>query len=95
MAAYAVAEIEITDPAAYEGYRPLAAAAVEKYGGRFLVRGGRTETVEGGWAPKRIVILEFPSMEKLRAFYDSPEYRKALAIRLKASSGRLIFVEGA
>jgi uncharacterized protein (DUF1330 family) len=50
MAAYAVAEIEITDPAAYEGYRPLAAAAVEKYGGRFLVRGGRTETVEGGWA---------------------------------------------
>ena len=95
MAAYAVAEIDITDPAAYEGYRPLAAAAVEKYGGRFLVRGGRTETVEGGWAPKRIVILEFPSMEKLRAFYGSPEYQKALAIRLKASTGRLIFVEGA
>ena len=95
MAAYVVAEIEVTDPATYEGYRPLAGAAVEKYGGKFLVRGGKTEAVEGGWAPKRFVILEFPSMERVKAFYNSPEYQKALAVRLKASTGRLIFVEGA
>jgi uncharacterized protein (DUF1330 family) len=95
MAAYIVADIEITDAAAYEGYRQLAGAAVEKYGGRFLVRGGKTEAAEGGWAPKRLVILEFPSMEKLKTFYNSPEYQKALAIRLKASRGKLIFVEGA
>jgi len=94
MAAYIIADIEITDPAAYEGYRPLAGAAVEKYGGRFLARGGKVESAEGGWAPKRVVILEFPSMEKLKTFYNSPEYQKALAIRLKASKGRLVFVEG-
>jgi uncharacterized protein (DUF1330 family) len=94
MAAYIIADIDITDPAAYEGYRPLAGAAVEKYGGRFLARGGKVEPAEGGWVPKRLVILEFPSMEKLKAFYTSPEYRKAIAIRQKASKGRLIFVEG-
>lgn len=94
MAAYLIADIEVTDPATYEGYRPLAGAAVEKYGGRFLARGGKVEPAEGGWAPKRLVILEFPSMEKLKAFYHSPEYQKALAIRQKASKGRLVFVEG-
>ena len=94
MAAYIVADIEITDPAAYETYRPLAGAAVEKHGGRFLARGGSATPAEGGWAPKRLVILEFPSMEKLKTFYNSPEYQKALAIRQKASKGRLIFVEG-
>jgi uncharacterized protein (DUF1330 family) len=95
MAAYIIADIEITDPRTYEGYRPMAGAAVEKYGGRFLARGGKVEPAEGGWAPKRLVILKFPSMEKLKTFYNSPEYQKALAIRLKASNGKVIFVEGA
>ena len=94
MAAYIVADIEITDPAAYEGYRPLAGAAVEKYGGKFLARGGKVEPAEGGWAPKRFVILEFPSMAALRRFYDSPEYTKAKAIRQKASKSKMLFVEG-
>ena len=94
MAAYIVADIDITDPAAYEGYKPLASAAIEKYGAKILVRGGKVEPAEGGWEPKRLVILEFPSMDKLKAFYTSPEYRKAIAIRQKASKGRLIFVEG-
>jgi uncharacterized protein (DUF1330 family) len=94
MAAYLIADVEITDPAAYEGYRPLAGAAVEKYGGKFLARGGSATPAEGGWAPKRLVIVEFPSMEKLKAFYNSPEYAKARAIRQKASKSRLIFVEG-
>lgn len=95
MAAYIVADIEITDPAAYEGYKPLASAALEKYGARILVRGGAVEPKEGGWAPGRFVVLEFPSMADVRRFYDSPEYTKARAIRQKASRSKLIFVEGA
>jgi uncharacterized protein (DUF1330 family) len=94
MAAYIIADIEITDPKTYEIYRPLAGAAVEKYGGKFLTRGGKVEPAEGGWVPKRFVMLEFPSMEKLKTFYNSPDYQKALAVRQKASKGRLIFVEG-
>jgi len=94
MPAYIIADIEVTDPATYETYRPLAGAAVAKYGGKFLARGGKVESAEGGWAPARFVILEFPSMEKLKTFYRSPDYQKALAIRQKASKGRLIFVEG-
>ena len=94
MAAYIIADVEITDPAAYEGYKPLASAALEKYGARILVRGGAVEPAEGGWAPKRLVILEFPSMAALKRFYDSPEYVKARAIRQKASKSKLIFAEG-
>lgn len=94
MAAYIVAEIEITDPAAYENYKPLASAALEKYGARILVRGGAIEPKEGGWAPKRLVVLEFPSMADVRRFYDSPEYAKARVIRQKASRSKLLFVEG-
>lgn len=95
MPAYFVVEIEITDAAAYDRYRPLAAASVERHGGKFLVRGGRTETLEGGWSPKRVVILEFPSMEAARAFYRSPDYQEALKIRLAASRSKAILVEGA
>lgn len=94
MAAYIVADVDITDPAAYEGYKPLASAALEKYGAKILARGGKVETAEGGWNPGRLVILEFPSMAQLRRFYDSPEYVKARAIRQKASRSKLIFVEG-
>ena len=94
MAAYIIADVEITDPAAYEGYKPLASAALEKYGARILVRGGAVEPAEGGWSPKRLVILEFPSMSALKRFYDSPEYVKARAIRQKASKSKLIFAEG-
>lgn len=95
MAAYVMGEIEVTDPAAYEDYRKQVMAVVTKYGGRFIVRGGRVETLEGGWAPKRFVALEFPSMEQAQKFYRSPEYAPLIKLRQKASRGKLILVEGA
>jgi uncharacterized protein (DUF1330 family) len=94
MAAYIVADIEITDPAAYEEYKPKAGAALQKYGARILARGGAVESKEGGWAPKRLVVIEFPDMAALRRFYDSPEYTAAREIRQRASRSKLIFVEG-
>jgi len=94
MAAYVIAEVNVTDPALYEDYKKLVPATVEKYGGRFAVRGGKVDSKEGGWNPARIVVLEFPSMEKARAWYASPEYAPALALRLKAGNAKLILVEG-
>lgn len=94
MAAYVIAEVEVTDPAAYEAYRKKVPATIAQYGGKYLVRGGATETKEGGWTPARFVILEFPSMAQARRWYDSPEYAPALAIRKRASKSKLIFAEG-
>jgi uncharacterized protein (DUF1330 family) len=94
MAAYVIAEVEVTDPAAYEEYRKKVPATIAQYGGKYLVRGGATETKEGGWTPARFVILEFPSMAEARRWYDSPEYAPALAIRKRASKSKLIFAEG-
>lgn len=94
MSAYVIAEVDVTDPAAYKEYRELVGATVEKYGGRFLVRGGKVESKEGGWEPPRLVIVEFASVEQANAWYHSPEYAPALAIRIKATKSRLIIVEG-
>ena len=94
MSAYVIAEVSVTDPKPYEEYRRLVPATLEKHGGRFLVRGGAVETKEGGWAPARIVVLEFPSMAQARNWYHSPEYQQALAIRLKTANSKVIFVEG-
>lgn len=94
MSAYVIAEVSVTDPIPYEEYRRLVPATLEKYGGRFLVRGGAVETREGGWTPARIVVLEFASMAQARRWYDSPEYQQALAIRLKNAHSKVIFVEG-
>lgn len=94
MAGYVIAEVEVTDPAAYEEYRKLVPATIARYGGRFLVRGGVVETKEGGWSPARLVVLEFPSLEQARRWYHSPEYAPALAIRLKAASAKLVIAEG-
>ena len=95
MAGYVVAEVEVTDAATYEEYRKLVPATVAKYGGRFLVRGGAVEPKEGGWQPKRLVVLEFPSLEQARTWYHSPEYASALALRLKAARSKVLLVEGA
>jgi uncharacterized protein (DUF1330 family) len=95
MPAYVFGEIEVTDPATYEEYRKQVLAVVTKYGGRFIVRGGQVEGLEGGWAPKRIVALEFPSMDQARKWYRSPEYAPLIELRQKASRGKLILVEGA
>jgi uncharacterized protein (DUF1330 family) len=95
MPAYVIAEVNVTDAKLYEDYKKMVPATVEKYGGRFAVRGGKVDSREGGWSPARLVVLEFPSMEKARAWYDSPEYAPALALRLKAANAKLILVEGA
>lgn len=94
MPAYIVADIDVTDPAAYETYKPLASAALAKYGAKVLVRGGKVEPKEGGWTPARLVVLEFPSAEQARRFYDSPEYTAARAVRMRAARSRLVIVEG-
>jgi uncharacterized protein (DUF1330 family) len=95
MSAYVIAEVEVTDPQAYEEYRRLVPATVEKYGGRFLVRGGAIETLEGGWQPKRLVVLEFEGAEQARRWYESPEYGVAMPLRHKAANSRVVIVEGA
>ena len=94
MPAYVIADVNVTDPKLFEDYKKLVPATVEKYGGRFAVRGGEVEAKEGGWKPARLVVLEFPTMEQAHKWYDSPEYAPALALRLRAASAKLIFVEG-
>jgi uncharacterized protein (DUF1330 family) len=95
MSAYAIAEIDVVDPAAYEDYRKQVLAVVTKYGGKFIVRGGKIDPKEGGWTPKRIVVVEFPSLAQAQKWYDSPEYAPLIKLRQKASKGKLILVEGA
>ena len=94
MAAYVIAEVEVTDPAGFEEYRKQVPATIAKYGGKYLARGGSTETREGDWRPKRLVILEFASMDQARRWYDSPEYAPVLAMRLKAARTKLLFADG-
>ena len=93
MAAYLVANIEVTDAAGYDDYRKGVAATIEQYGGRFLVRGGATEALEGA-PPKRVVVLEFPSLEQAKRWWDSPEYRPLRDLRRRASRGDLFLVSG-
>lgn len=95
MAAYVIGDIEVTDQALYDDYRRQVPATVEKYGGKFVARGGRTEPLEGGWAPKRLVMLEFATLEQALKWYRSPEYAPLIALRKRAARGRLIAVEGA
>ena len=94
MSAYVYGTIEITDPVAYEEYRQKVPAIIEAYGGRYLVRGGPTEVLEGPGTPQRQVILEFPDMASLKAFYHSTEYQLLVALRQRASTGPLIAIEG-
>ena len=94
MPAYVVAEVEVTNPAGYESYRPLAGASVAQYGGKFVVRGGKAELIEGSQEPARIVVIEFPDNAAAKRWYNSPEYQEALKIRLANSTGRVILVEG-
>ena len=91
---YMLVEVTVHDPAAYEVYRRQVMATVEAYGGRFLVRGGPAELVEGSGAPGRVVVLEFPSPDAARSWYASPGYQAILPHRLDNSTGRMICVEG-
>jgi len=94
MTAYIHGSIEVTDPELYEEYRREVPALIAAHGGRYLVRGGAVTVLEGGSAPPRQVILEFPDMAHLQAFYHSPEYQRLVAIRQRASKGTLVAIEG-
>jgi uncharacterized protein (DUF1330 family) len=94
MPAYLYANIEITDPVTYEAYRAEVPAVIAAHGGRYLVRGGATTMLEGTGVPQRQVILEFPDMAHLQAFYHSPQYQRLVTIRQSASVGTLFAVEG-
>ena len=94
MPAYVINDMVVTDPELFERYKQLSPATVAQYGGRFLARGGQVENLEGDWSPRRVVIIEFPSLERARAWSDSPEYAPAKLLRQKASTSRLIVVEG-
>ena len=94
MAAYIIAEVEVTDQAAYERYRPIALETVTKYGGKFIVRGGASEGLEGEPPRPRTVVLEFPSADQARKWYRSAEYAPGIKLRQSASRSRVFLVEG-
>jgi uncharacterized protein (DUF1330 family) len=95
MPAYVINDMEVTDPGLMEEYKKLSPATVERYGGRFLARGGTLDVLEGEWRPKRLVILEFPSMAQAKAWADSADYAPAKQLRQRASTSRMIVVDGA
>jgi uncharacterized protein (DUF1330 family) len=94
MAAYIIVEVDVHDPEEYEGYKKLTPASIAAYDGKFIVRGGKTETLEGNWDAKRIVILEFPSVERAKEWWSSEEYAPAKALRTRTATSRMIVVEG-
>lgn len=91
--AYVIAELEVTDPATYQKYSAKVPATLAPFNGRFIVRGGKTQAVEGA-APKRFVVIAFDSAEKARGWYDSPAYQAILPMRLRSAKTRLFIVEG-
>jgi uncharacterized protein (DUF1330 family) len=94
MSAYVIVEVSVTDPQLFQEYAKGVPATIAAYGGKYLVRGGAMESKEGGWTPKRVVVLEFPSLDQARKWYHSPEYKPFLEMRLKAANSKLILVEG-
>ena len=94
MPAYVVVEISIKDPARYERYKTLTPQSIAKYGGRFLLRGGSSEALEGAWKPERFVILEFESADVARQWWRSPEYAEAKALRQSCAETKMLLVEG-
>jgi uncharacterized protein (DUF1330 family) len=94
MPAYVFAEVEITNPDGYREYTQQVVATIQEYGGRFLHRGGAVTPLEGDWPPVRRVLIEFPTAEAARRWFDSPEYEKPKALRRSNSKGRLILLEG-
>lgn len=94
MPVYLIAEIDPTEPEAYAEYVESVPEIIELFGGRFLVRGGDPFVLEGRWSPERLVVVEFPNEETLRAFYDSPEYAPLKAIRQRTTNSRLVVANG-
>ena len=94
MPAYILVDITINDPQTYERYKLLTPASIAAYHGKYLVRGGRTEVLEGDWEPSRLVILEFPGVEEAKAWWDSEEYAAAKALRQSCTTTEMLLVEG-
>jgi uncharacterized protein (DUF1330 family) len=94
MPAYIVVEITIGDPQTYERYKEMAPPSIAKYDGRYVVRGATTETLEGSWHPSRFVMLEFPSADAARAWWNSPEYAPAKALRQSCADTEMLLVYG-
>jgi uncharacterized protein (DUF1330 family) len=94
MAAYVIVEIDVLDPVGYEEYKNLAGATVEKYGGKYIVRGGATEVLEGDWQPKRIVVLRFESMQRAKDWLHCEEYREPREMRHRTAETNMILVDG-
>jgi uncharacterized protein (DUF1330 family) len=94
MPAYLIVQLEVTDAAGYDDYKKMVPSSLEAYGGKFVVRGGACETLEGAWQPKRLVVLEFPSVAVAKRWWSSPEYREAKALRQRTAKTEMIVVEG-
>ena len=94
MTAYVIVDIDVHDPVGYEEYKKLAPAAVELYGGKYIARGGKTETLEGDWSPSRLVILQFESSEQAQAWLNSPEYSEAKKMRHQTAKSKMVVIEG-
>jgi uncharacterized protein (DUF1330 family) len=95
MAGYIIVDVEVTDPKTYAEYIKLVPSTISAYGGKFLVRGGKAENLEGDWVPKRVVVLEFDSVERAKAWWSAEEYREPKRLRQSASITNMIIVEGA
>jgi len=94
MSAYVVVEVEITDPERFKDYQAMVPATIAAFGGKYLVRGGEVETLEGSWNPSRVVVLEFESVEQAKRWWDSDEYREARDLRQATASTNMIVVQG-
>jgi uncharacterized protein (DUF1330 family) len=94
MPAYVIVNVTVHDPVRYEEYKRLATPSVQAYDGRYVARGGPVEVCEGGWSPSRLVILEFPTVERARAWWASPEYAPARAVRQSCAHTELVIAEG-
>ncbi len=94
MSAYVIVDINVTDPVGYEEYKKLAPPVVAAFGGKYLARGGKTETLEGDWSPKRLVILEFESAERAKEWLNSPEYRIPRQLRHQTTETNMVVIEG-
>jgi len=95
MTAYVIVDMMVKDTVKIEEYRKLASVSVATHGGKFLVRGGRIEILDGDWNPQRVVVIEFPGMEQAKRWRTSPDYGKACQIRDQAATTRMLLVEGA
>ena len=94
MPAYVIVNVEVSDPTQYEVYKQMAPGSIEAYGGRYLVRGGPIDVLEGRWTPRRVVVLEFPTKRKAHEWWNSTEYSDAKALRHSCAYTEMVVVEG-